>query len=358
MNRVNYQTYADLVAAAYKNYDGKPISQLKDFVLIPGISTRMATVYTSDKRHVVCVAIRGTANWADIKTDTELLLTGMVNPRVVDDVEAVVRHAVKYAKGHNMSVVLAGHSLGGTIAIEVGAKNAKDISAVYAFAVGVPPTYLANVIGRKSWCKFTFNLTDACKFQSRLAKRTYIFTTGSDPISLFSLMMGATRIKQKNDMNSHTINNFTSVERNFGNELGEPTVTEAEAAAMNAENPNKDTTSGGAFRPHEPPRAYYKAENVAKIWKRARKFGVKPYTQPLHPIYDYQRISERYASLPEVAKMMLQFKDDGNKKGYEFLLRAMNQESYSNDFGLRAELCWNRTGTRIYNQLQPPLPSA
>lgn len=354
MERSSYTVYADLVSAAYSNNNNQPIERVKDFLLLSGMSTNMATVYDSDQRQVVCVAVRGTANWKDVVTDYNLLMSGNVDNSVVEESYAVAKQASAYASKQGFQLVIAGHSLGGTIAIEVAAKMPEKVDAVYSFNMGVPPSYLASFFSRKAWCAFTFNLTDQCKEMSRLAKKTYIFTTGSDPISLFSLMMGATKVDRVPGLNVHTLNNFTSVKANMGNYAGLTNHTADDLAEQEANNPNKAVV-GGRFR-RRPDR--YKVENLSKIWKRAQKNGIKAYTQPLHPVEDYAIITERWASLPEVAKMIEDFAEKGNVKGMRFLQRAMIAEAYSGDFGLKAELRRNVRGERIYNELLPQLPKA
>lgn len=180
------QTYARMCEAAYKYPDDRP-RDIDGYTYLHGLSSERLCIYLSDTELVL--AVRGTVvSVSDVRNDVQIL-TGRNftddNPRIRDLIETA-----KILTGHyvDKQLVLTGHSLGATIANTV----ADELKArAYMFNIGASP------YGSRIPCRL-------CHY--------WVVNTDAISISALSLVHNKQIYlieKQKPDLSSHTIRQFT-----------------------------------------------------------------------------------------------------------------------------------------------------
>ena len=195
------QEYAILANSAYKPADDDR-HEAHGYVLDPELSNRNRKLFYHPETGKAVMSFRGTnpKNIKDLTTDAMIAL-GMSHwtDRFRNARKATQAAVAKYGKEN---VVVTGHSLGGSQALYV---NAKERVEAHAFNPGVSPL-------EKSPFKAAFGFVMSKLFKSRQTKpNATIYTTGTDPISAAApYVHEGSRIRRvkATHANTHSIKNF------------------------------------------------------------------------------------------------------------------------------------------------------
>lgn len=195
------EKYGEFAHAAYLKMDDKNI-EIPGYTLDKELSDDKSKVYTKEdtkeepkeepKEEEAILAIRGTASLSDVLPDVALIQGILTSTsRYKKEQDKLVRMMHKY-KGFKF--VVTGHSLGGSIALEL-AKKYKNVEA-YIFNTGASHWSLAYSLADKLKCKISGKY---CR------KNIHSFRVLGDPISLLSF--GNTTV-MPNSLNVHSVGNF------------------------------------------------------------------------------------------------------------------------------------------------------
>jgi hypothetical protein len=109
-------------------------------------------------------------------------------------------------------LVVVGHSLGSSLAIELLLDFTNEIDELYAYNLGIGFKRFFSEIFKKINCNIPIiNKSDFCKKQKSIKNKLKTFTTIADPISILSIVHGASVVKPSR-INPHSSLNFTRVE--------------------------------------------------------------------------------------------------------------------------------------------------
>lgn len=102
--------------SAYKKPNRRP-KELEGYTLQEDLSDEENVVYVNEEDKKVIVGFRGSKNFKDFKTDIELAVGGIRNTERYDTTLNLVKKVIEMYKGYKIE--FTGHSLGGTLAIEM-----------------------------------------------------------------------------------------------------------------------------------------------------------------------------------------------------------------------------------------------
>jgi alpha-beta hydrolase superfamily lysophospholipase len=233
--------YAKLAEAAYSK---DPIYKIGPYQMLPNFSNDRVKVYAGRNPGLggdeVVFSIRGTkiTDANDLVADVGVFHNKLKEDKTYQEVKHQLRRILA-AKG--IRVVVVGHSLGGSMAIELltDPEFINQIEAVYAFNPGVGYKRFIADMKNKLLCRgLGLKFLRRCKELEIIRKKLKVFTTGRDPISLLSYASpGRITTVKPNSINTHGISNFTKLHPDtVENSLleGEPEAPEEPIANMEA----------------------------------------------------------------------------------------------------------------------------
>ena len=214
--------YARLVDHSYTHFAGGDIPRNEGSFVFNGELTRQ--LEGRDRRFTiwvkmmgqsiqeVCLAIRGTVPTypRDLVMDAYVLKNKVQSlPEFIELVDVTKRLVGIYGR----RVILAGHSLGGSLAWEIMDVMYLDIKMAYLFSTGTGFGKFIQQMKMNIKCG-RFNIARGnktkrlCKKHNDIKKKTQLFTTKYDPISVLSRVMGA-QVRGSKKLNQHSLSNFT-----------------------------------------------------------------------------------------------------------------------------------------------------
>jgi alpha-beta hydrolase superfamily lysophospholipase len=215
--------------------------------MLPNFSNDRVKVYAGRNPGLggdeVVFSIRGTkiTDANDLVADVGVFHNKLKEDKTYQEVKHQLRRILA-AKG--IRVVVVGHSLGGSMAIELltDPEFINQIEAVYAFNPGVGYKRFIADMKNKLLCRgLGLKFLRRCKELEIIRKKLKVFTTGRDPISLLSYASpGRITTVKPNSINTHGISNFTKLHPDtVENSLleGEPEAPEEPIANMEAPQP-------------------------------------------------------------------------------------------------------------------------
>jgi Lipase (class 3) len=193
---------AKLSQEAYKDNSADNVD---GYQLDKELSNRKTKVYHNPETKKTVVAHRGTkvTDKKDLLNDV-LVATGLLSSSTSNRVKNATDIAKKAeSKYKDSDIKNTGHSLGGTVASEVGKSLSVKNSAVETYNKGASPLDIGKNIYNKVKC--SLSNSDECK----KAKNQTHNITGIDPISVSNLLhAGKTNIVKPTKLNVHSLSNF------------------------------------------------------------------------------------------------------------------------------------------------------
>lgn len=194
---------------AEQAYSSKPYERVDDYEYQPTMSNERVKIYTNGPSLVM--AIRGTkpTNAHDLVSDLHVFKNSLTQDRTYN----AVKQQLEYLLSQKImrKIILTGHSLGGSMVIELMLQFPNEISEAYVFNPGYGYRKLISDIGKKLKC-LVLSFTRECKELKMISKKLHVYTTGKDPISILSFgSYGNQHVVKPNGFNPHSISNFTKV---------------------------------------------------------------------------------------------------------------------------------------------------
>lgn len=202
--------YAKLAEAAYSK---DPIYRIGQYHMLPNYSNDRVKVYVGADD--VVFSIRGTkiTDANDLVADVGVFHNKLKEDKTYQEVKYQLRRILSLKR--NWRVVICGHSLGGSMAIELltDPEFMNQIDTVYAFNPGVGYKRFIADMKNKLLCRgLGLKFLRRCKELEIIRKKLKVFTTGRDPISLLSYASpGRITTVKPNNINTHGISNFTKL---------------------------------------------------------------------------------------------------------------------------------------------------
>lgn len=194
--------YAILASFAYKP---EPPAQILDYQLIS--NNREVQLYMDGSEYIY--SIKGTNTLRDVATDISVFFDTLHTTAHYKRVKRYFTENVLPKKG-NKKITVVGHSLGGSLAIELLNEFTTDIDKVYGYNVG---TGVARFLKSNILNVFSGLLsgTEGVRKYKEMQGKMRLFTTTLDPLSILSVSMGA-EVDSPTQANVHSATNFTNVD--------------------------------------------------------------------------------------------------------------------------------------------------
>ena len=184
--------YAKFAAEVYQT---QPEMEIDGYNLID--STPRTATYR--KNNQIVFAVRGTANMADISTDTSIVFDRLKKTKMY---RRVLKKFREISSMHNdAQITLTGHSLGGSVIVQLLKDNIYRVHSAYGYNIGMSPRSL---LGHFSIC-----FKKRCKREKKLfTQKLNLYSTGADIVSGLSILAGAQLVKPQG-FDTHGIANYT-----------------------------------------------------------------------------------------------------------------------------------------------------
>jgi pimeloyl-ACP methyl ester carboxylesterase len=192
---MSVSTYGKIAEVAYL---AEPPLAIGDYHLLPYRSTNRIKVYCSNARQLV-LGIRGTelSDVNDLIASLHVFNNNLSSSHMFSEVKAHLEMFL--AEKSYRDIIIVGHSLGGSLAIELLNTFPDQIKAVYVFNPGYGyKKLIAEVIQRLS-CLNNHSLRECIDLQT-VQRKLHVYITGFDPISTLARF----------NRNVHNINPITS----------------------------------------------------------------------------------------------------------------------------------------------------
>ena len=207
---MSVSTYAKIAEAAYSP---EPPLTIGDYHLLPYRSTNRIKVYSNNARELV-FSIRGTqiTDVNDIIADLHVFNNNLTSSQMFSEVKAHLETFL--AEKILRDIVIVGHSLGGSLAIELLNTFPDQIKAVYVFNPGYGYKKLIAEMKDKLSC-LANDSSRKCIELKTVQKKLHIYITGSDPISTLARFNRNVHNIKPTSGNVHSISNFTNIGGTF-----------------------------------------------------------------------------------------------------------------------------------------------
>lgn len=274
--------YAQFAQAAYKQNK----TDIGRYKLVDSFSDSNSALWVYPAAHAMVFAIKGTSNALNVGSDILLFFNKLrMSPDFIREQQKLKRILATF-KGFRIS--LTGHSLGGSIALELFEMYAKKLDRVFCYNMGTTfKMFFERTM--KSWmCRLplTRRLT-SCKAKNRIM----IYTSGFDAISLLSRPFATEHVSVRgmNPLTNHAVSNFT---RNIDN-------------TNNTDNPNIEELEGGGLQMTQ--KQWRRRKRAPSSWNAyvkdvyAREKRRNPNIQ-LKDVVSNSEVRKRYRELKRVNK--------------------------------------------------------
>lgn len=201
--------YGKMANESYKRTDAADtidgFSKEKEFSQIN------AVIYTNIQTRTIIMAIRGTnlSNPSDLLTDVSVLTgTLKASKRYKDISDLFNKVYAKYGKYIGKSLlaykyIIVGHSLGGSLALQLLMDNVDKIDSIYIFNVGSSVDQLRKGLATKIG-KFL-----GVNYYKKISKKINIYRVSGDPVSLTSRFLNGSYTEvESSKVDRHGMSNF------------------------------------------------------------------------------------------------------------------------------------------------------
>lgn len=201
---MSVSTYAKIAQQAYRN---PPALEIGDYHLLPYRSNNRVKVYTNGLRGELVFSIRGTfiTDVNDFTANLHIFNNTLAASQMFTEVKFMLDQFL--SEKIIRDIIIVGHSLGGSLAIELLKAYPDRITGVYAFNPGYGYKQFIDDAGKRLKC--LVNNSKECIELKLVQKKLHVYITGWDPISTLARVNQNTyNIKPTEEYNPHTIRNF------------------------------------------------------------------------------------------------------------------------------------------------------
>jgi len=206
------KNYAILASESYRYYNNRVDNEVPSLIddsvyyLVPTMSDKKSVLYVNNLKKEIVLSIRGTQNFSDIVTDVSVWENELDKTSHYKTIEDKLISVINEKKQLGYRLVLTGHSLGGSLILDLAKKFISDIDDMYLFNVGYGINQAIHNLTLSIGCKFLSKNNKTCKTERDIREKLNMYSSG-DPLSMLSLSYGGTYITPRR-WNVHTLKNY------------------------------------------------------------------------------------------------------------------------------------------------------